>query len=391
MDMDARRRLDEIRSGSSQLENSVIDELLAGRVSRRQFIRTATLFGMSFGVAAAVLEACGGSSGSSGGKTHVTMFVFAGSHQGDVPKAVAQKYIASHPDVQIDFVESNTVIAYPKMIAAKKTTPNQNFVDFGIFNGSAVAQGGVDHLWDTINLDNVPNVQHVLPAYVAADKMSIGYQTTIMALAYSKKSPLGVPDSWTDMWNPKYRGKLSYLSDEWEPLVIAARLNGGDEKNIDPGFKIWAANAKNWKAFVQGNDQLENLLVSGDAWIAPYFDSIVHNWELANAPIGFSIPKEGGIAFPILMSIVSDLTPAQKKVCEDLINELLSPDNAGSYGDLTWAIPLVDNATLSAQMKAAPDLQLSLAQKAFQFDWTTIAQQETTWRARWNQEVVAKV
>jgi putative spermidine/putrescine transport system substrate-binding protein len=168
-------------------------------------------------------------------------------------------------------------------------------------------------------------------------------------------------------------------------------LNGGSEKNIDPGFKTWAAHASNWKAFVNGNDQLENLLVTGDASIAPYFDSIVHNWELGGAPIGFSIPKEGGISFPILMSIVSNLSAAQKKVCEDIINELLTPDNAGKYGDLTWAIPLVDNATLSAQMKSAPDLQLSVAQKAFQLDWTTIAQQETVWRQRWDQEVKSKI
>jgi putative spermidine/putrescine transport system substrate-binding protein len=339
-----------------------------------------------------VLGACGsGQSQSSGGNVHVTMFVFAGSHQGDVPKAVAQKYMASHPNVKIDFVESNTVIAYPKMIAAKRTTPNQNFVDFGIFNNSAVSQGVVDHLWDTIDLKNVPNVSHVLPAYVASNHMSIGYQTTIMGLAYSKKNLSTPPDSWTAMWDPAFKGKLSYLEDEWEPLVIAARLNGGSEKNIDPGFKTWAAHASNWKAFVNGNDQLENLLVTGDASIAPYFDSIVHNWEVAGAPIGFSIPKEGGIAFPILTSIVSNLSPAQKKVCEDIINELLTPENAGKYGDLTWAIPLVDNATLSPQMKSAPDLQLSVAQKAFQLDWTTIAQQETVWRQRWDQEVKSKI
>src|SRR5207302_1397249 len=119
--------------------------------------------------------------------------------------------------------------------------------------------------------------------------------------------------------------------------------------------------------------------------------SIVHNWELAGAPIGFSIPKEGGIAFPILMSIVSNLSAAQKKVCEDIVNELLTPDNAGKYGDLTWAIPLVDNATLSPQMKSAPDLRLWVARKAFRSAWTTMAKRETVWRKGWDQEVRSKI
>lgn len=59
MDREAERRLDGIRSRRSELENNVIDEMLAGNVSRRQFIRSATVIGMSLPVIAAILEACG--------------------------------------------------------------------------------------------------------------------------------------------------------------------------------------------------------------------------------------------------------------------------------------------------------------------------------------------
>src|SRR6266702_1666604 len=59
MDRDAQRRLDAVRAGRSELENSGIDELLAGRVSRRQFIRWGTVVGMSLPTLAIILEACG--------------------------------------------------------------------------------------------------------------------------------------------------------------------------------------------------------------------------------------------------------------------------------------------------------------------------------------------
>jgi peptide/nickel transport system substrate-binding protein len=58
MDRDAQRRLDEVRRGRTALENNAIDELIAGRVSRREFIRYATVIGFSMPALAVVLEAC---------------------------------------------------------------------------------------------------------------------------------------------------------------------------------------------------------------------------------------------------------------------------------------------------------------------------------------------
>jgi len=54
------RRLDTIRDARSELENHYIDELVAGRISRRQFMRKGAVIGMSTGLMGAILAACGG-------------------------------------------------------------------------------------------------------------------------------------------------------------------------------------------------------------------------------------------------------------------------------------------------------------------------------------------
>ena len=54
------RRLDAIRDARSELENHYIDELVAGRMSRRQFMRKGAVIGMSTGLMGAILAACGG-------------------------------------------------------------------------------------------------------------------------------------------------------------------------------------------------------------------------------------------------------------------------------------------------------------------------------------------
>jgi peptide/nickel transport system substrate-binding protein len=58
--------LDRLRDGRSELENHYIDELVAGNVSRRDFLRRGSTIGMSMPLLGAILAACGsGSSGSS--------------------------------------------------------------------------------------------------------------------------------------------------------------------------------------------------------------------------------------------------------------------------------------------------------------------------------------
>ncbi|HYZ82352.1 MAG TPA: ABC transporter substrate-binding protein [Solirubrobacteraceae bacterium] len=54
------KRLDAIRDDRSELENHYIDELMAGRIDRRQFMRKGAVIGMSTGLMGAILAACGG-------------------------------------------------------------------------------------------------------------------------------------------------------------------------------------------------------------------------------------------------------------------------------------------------------------------------------------------
>jgi peptide/nickel transport system substrate-binding protein len=58
-------KLDQIRAGRSELENHYVDELLAGRLDRRQFVRRGAVIGMSSTLMGAILAACGGANSSS--------------------------------------------------------------------------------------------------------------------------------------------------------------------------------------------------------------------------------------------------------------------------------------------------------------------------------------
>jgi putative spermidine/putrescine transport system substrate-binding protein len=322
-------------------------------------------------------------------KVKLTMFIWAGSNQGVVPREVVARYLRNHPDVEIEFWESNNAVTYPRMIAAKQVDPNKPLINFGYFNVDISNRGDTDDMWVPMNGARIPNMARVHSTLRRPGNRGIGYGISGVGFIYNKNLVKEPPTSWTELWNPKWRGKVTFFDNDFRPLVLAARLNGGSEKNIDPGFKIWADNAKNIRALANSNDQLLNLLVTGEALIAPWFTSIWKYWEMDGAPLGFSVPKEGLIAFPIYLQIVKGSTPEQIRVAEEIINELLTAENNGRYGRLTFGIPSVTEAEMSETVRSI--LNPKLLENAIWLDWATMGQKTSEWRLRWEKEVKSRL
>jgi peptide/nickel transport system substrate-binding protein len=73
---EAKRRVDELRRTSTEVENHLIDELAAGKISRREFVRRGTVLGLSLPALSFIASACGGDDdggdGSATGATDTT-------------------------------------------------------------------------------------------------------------------------------------------------------------------------------------------------------------------------------------------------------------------------------------------------------------------------------
>jgi peptide/nickel transport system substrate-binding protein len=64
---DAQGRLDDVRRERSELENHLIDEYAAGKITRREFVRRGTVVGLSLPMLSFIISACGGDGGGSTG------------------------------------------------------------------------------------------------------------------------------------------------------------------------------------------------------------------------------------------------------------------------------------------------------------------------------------
>ena len=317
----------------------------------------------------------------------VTFFIWAGSNQGVVPMEVIEAYRRANPRVTIEVLESNNAITYPRMVAAKRTTPDNPLVNCGFFNIDSIVKGDVEGMWEKMDPAGISNMTHMVQGYARPDNRGIGYMMSGIGILYNKNALKQPPTSWADLWAPANRQRVTMFDYDLRMMAIAARLNGGSEEKPDAGFKIWADNAKNLRALVDSNDAVKNLLASGDAWMAPWFTSISTVWIEEGAPFAFAVPKEGLIAFPLFLSIVSGTSAAQRAVCQDLINALLTPENAGRYGKLTRNIPLVKDAVLSDEQRNNPMLNPDMATNAIRLDYNLLGEVASEWKERWDREV----
>lgn len=342
-------------------------------------------------VIAVVLSMAAGCSKPAQDEIKITMFIWAGSNQGVVPQEVGAAYMKEHPNVKIEYYESNNALTYPKMVTAKETTPDQPLVHMGFFNATTAAKGDLDDMWQELDPEKIPNMKLIPDHYWREDNKGIGMYDTPIGILYNTNYVKEPPTSWADLLKPEYKGKLALWDYTWYMPVMLSYGAGADEHNIDPGFQQLSEHVDSIHSVYTANDQMKNLIVSGDVWFSPWYTGISSIWIDEGAPLAWAEPKEGTVAFPAYLEIVKGITPEQQKVCEDLVNMLLDPKWNGRYCDLTSNIPCAEGAVLEEENAKNPLMDPKLLENAKIFDWGYIAEQDAAWKERWDKEIKGKM
>jgi putative spermidine/putrescine transport system substrate-binding protein len=328
----------------------------------------------------------------------LTEFLWVGSNQDVTPKEVNSRYIKAHPGTKIDVVAGTNAETFPKIMTSIQTTPDDPLVNFGFFNSDAITKGTVADIW--LPLDSAPNVKGVLPAFRLAGNKGVYFASSPVGIMYSTKvfkdKGWDPPTSWNDLWDPRFKGKVAfYDAPTWSfnGFVMTARLHGGSETNVEPAMKIYEQAAKDGQiqSLYISNDAARQLLVSGDAWITPFFYGIMQPWVDEGAPLGYAVPKEGQVAFPLGFGMIKGTTDAQQKVASALINEMLSPAVVKRWCDLTYSVPLVDGVQVKSKLSKLPAYQPAAVKGQVNLKWEDIAKGSDAWTEQWNSRVKANL
>ena len=238
-----------------------------------------------------------------------------------------------------------------------------------------------------LTVADVPNIAQIDPIwYDQFDKTGIGLDYVGYGIAYRKDLVPKVPTSWRDLWDPAYKGKVMIPEigqwGSWETLVVAARLNGGSETNMDPAFAALKQLKPNIKQFFKSGVDIVNMLGSGEAWVCGMTTNIpAYGLIDAGKPVGFVFPSEGAMVGAVSYHIAKNTKNAD--LCKKFINFALDKTIQENFCNGVIAAPTNVNAVVSekTRQRVPPRDKLQL------FSWAKIIPQMSDLAERWNQDV----
>jgi spermidine/putrescine transport system substrate-binding protein len=205
-----------------------------------------------------------------------------------------------------------------------------------------VASGTIEPL-DTARLKNWGRIN---PLYTQADWLRV--DGSVMAvplvvganvLVFDTNEVRPAPDSWGDIFDPKYKGRVTYDIEDF--LLCTMLFQGADPIFVsylgDPEAARRAVNAARDKLiaekpqvvrFFDEGSELQQMLTGGDAVLAQTYSSAPARLILAGKPFRRIIPREGSLAFVYNFAIVKGAP--NRDAAYDFLDAMLGTPGIGA-------------------------------------------------------------
>ena len=343
-----------------------------------------TMRTLTTAVAGAGLLLAGAGAGLAQSKT-LTVASYGGSWESVIRKEVLPAFEARY-GVKVEYVAGNSTDTLAKLQAQK----SNQVIDVAIVDDGPMYQA--IQLGFCAPIEGLDTSELYQAAIFKDDKaVAVGQTGTgfmINTKAFEERG-WPVPTSWNDLGDPKFKKLLVIppIANTYGlyALMMFARLNGGGESGIDPGFKVMKeAINPNVLVYEPSPGKMTELFQSNQALIAVWGTGRVQAFANTGFPVDFIYPKEGA---PILLASACPVAKAA-------INPL-----AHTFIKLLISAPVqtvlakeMGNGPVNTKVDVAmPELKMApvgeRAKLVITPDWNAINAAREDWTKRWNREV----
>lgn len=193
-----------------------------------------------------------------------------------------------------------------------------------------------------LNFDNIPNYKYIDSKYKGLeydpeDKYSVPYNVGKVGVIYNTEMVEEIPDSWSLLWDERYKGKLLNFNNSRDAFAIAQfylglDINGDNKADWDKAYEKLVEQKVLLQAYVM--DEVFNKMESGEAVAAPYYAGDFFTMYENNDKLGFYYPKEGTNVFVDAVCVLKD--SKNKEAAELYINFLLDPQIAKANAEYMY-------------------------------------------------------
>jgi spermidine/putrescine transport system substrate-binding protein len=346
-----------------RFERALEEYFFSERLNRRRFIGRAGSTGLAVGGLSTLLAACGGVEGTSE------------ESSGDAEKKVAE---VSHPKTEIGnwtfsnwplYIDKSVIKDFNKKFGGKckyVEEINDNFEFFGkirqqLEQGTPIGRDIItptDYLAsrlvrlnyvEPIDKNNVPNAANLVDNqksinYDPERNFSMPWQSGAIGLGYNVKKTGRDLTSVADLFDPKFKGRVTMLSEAYDSATTVLLGDGVDasKATIDQILgaieKIDKANRDGQFRRFTGNDYTTDL-AKGNVWVSLAYSGDLIQLQSDNPDLRFAYPEEGAMLFTDNM-----MMPAKVEnpyAAETMMNYVYEPEVAAKIAAYVNYIPPV--------------------------------------------------
>lgn len=185
-----------------------------------------------------------------------------------------------------------------------------------------------------LDFSNIPNYKYILPKYKnlsfdPENKYSVPYTVGMVGLIYNTTMVDEEVDSWSILWDEKYKGEILMFNNPRDAFGIAQFLlgqsvNTHNPEDWDEAIELLKKQRPLVSSYVM--DEIYNKMENGEAAFAPYYAGDYLSMADVNPDLEFVYPKEGVNYFVDAMCIPK--TAENKEAAELYINFMLEEEIA---------------------------------------------------------------
>lgn len=179
---------------------------------------------------------------------------------------------------------------------------------------------------EKIDFSNVPNYKYIDEKFKGLEfdpnnEYSVPYMWGVVGIVYNKKMVSDPVDSWSILWNEKYKKQILMLDSQRESIGVALQklgysLNTTDKDKLEQAKQELIKQKPLVLAYV--GDEIKDKMISGEAALAVAWAGDAVFMKKQNPDLEFVVPKEGSNLFIDCMVIPK--TSKHKREAEMFIN-----------------------------------------------------------------------
>lgn len=285
---------------------------------------------------------------------------------------------------KITFVPGSSVQNAAKLRATKGNPE----LDVAYMDLQIAKQAKAEGLYDPLDVSKLSHFGELVDVAKDAQNAFVGMSYSSLALAYNPNVVKEKPTSWSQLWDPAFKGKLSVpdisQTGGQQLLIAITRLKGGTLADTEAAFAALKELKPNWVTLWTQPDQVIALMERGDIVVTPWYSDRIGAAASRGVPVAVSFPKEGAIGSIATVGI--PIGSKKAELAHKFIDITLSADFQKCFAEKQYSGPTNKIVVLPPDL--ASKVPYGAVRDALYIpDADEMARRLPQWAERWGREI----